>query len=433
MMDLLNPVRWFKNRSFRNFLSLSFIQGSNMLVGILATPMIFGAVGEEQFGLITLALSIVMLLNVFVSYGYHMSGPRKVALDSKDSLKLSGLFSTILFSKGVLAFFCIGVIGLLIFYFGAFSNYSLILLFSLPLVLSEVVFPLWLLQGLERMKMLSIGNLIAKVIYVLLLYFFVQKIEDGYKVNFLLGVSALVVNIFLIILIRRKWKINLTLVKTKYVVQSIKENGYLFFSSLAGHISVNSGVIILSNIVTDSALGVYSLAQKVPFLIRMLPILVAQSMLPKASRLYRDDKNAFITSIANAYRLTLIISLLVSVVTLIFSNHIIHFLSAGTNTKAIEILNVMSFIPFLSALNIGNMLLVLSSDSKKLLFTSTWISTLVMLFLGVIGSCLFGVLGMSYALLLTELLTFLIQTFVNYRGMFQETSSFYRRCLKMSF
>ena len=48
---------------FKNFFNLIFNQGVNILVAIIATPILFQKLGESSFGLMNLSFSIFMLLS----------------------------------------------------------------------------------------------------------------------------------------------------------------------------------------------------------------------------------------------------------------------------------------------------------------------------------------------------------------------------------
>ena len=63
----------------KNFFNLIVNQGVNILVAIIATPILFQKLGESSFGLMNLSFSILMLLSIIVSYGYHLNGPKKIA------------------------------------------------------------------------------------------------------------------------------------------------------------------------------------------------------------------------------------------------------------------------------------------------------------------------------------------------------------------
>ncbi|OEK06763.1 oligosaccharide flippase family protein [Roseivirga misakiensis] len=427
-----SPFLWIKKSPFRNFTSLSFIQAINIGIGLLATPIIFSAVGEQQYGMINLALSIMMLLNVLIGFGFHLSGPREIAILLSKGQPLSNIFAQIIFSKSLIALITVSLLFFLSLGLGFFPNYRLILLFSITIILAEVINPLWFLMGAERMRMLSIGNLASRLIYLLLVFLFVKGLEDSSKVNFLFGLTAMVVNLLLVWKIVKDFRLTFRLQSIHTVFSTISSNTYLFLSSVAGHFSVHSAIIILSNLVSDAALGVYSLAQKVPIVLRMIPVLVTQSILAKASVFYQDDRISFNRMVGGAYLLTLLFTLLTSLSLYFLSDQVVYFLSAGTNTNAGKVLEKLAFIPFLAALNVGNMTIMLSAGSKKLLFDSTWICSTVMMVVGFFGAYLRGVEGMAYALLFSELFIFTTQGIMTFRMLNTETKSFYNSLFKIA-
>src|SRR5690554_5830832 len=92
-----------RNKSLQNFIFLFIIQSSNVLISLISMPLLIHALGVDQFGLVSLALSVVFLVNVWVSYGYNLSGPRQIAINQGDHKALSTIASRILFSKVLLA------------------------------------------------------------------------------------------------------------------------------------------------------------------------------------------------------------------------------------------------------------------------------------------------------------------------------------------
>ena len=62
----------------KNFFNLSLNQGVNIFATIIYTPILFQRLGDENFGLIHLAFSIIIILSIIVSYGYNLNGPIKI-------------------------------------------------------------------------------------------------------------------------------------------------------------------------------------------------------------------------------------------------------------------------------------------------------------------------------------------------------------------
>ena len=76
-LNLLIPLgNFIRNKSIQNFLFLAFIQSSNVLISIISMPLLIQSIGVDQFGLVNLALSVIVLLNILVVFGYNLTAPR---------------------------------------------------------------------------------------------------------------------------------------------------------------------------------------------------------------------------------------------------------------------------------------------------------------------------------------------------------------------
>ena len=62
----------------KNFINLSLNQGVNIIATLIYTPILFQTLGDENFGLMHLAFSIVIMLSILTNYGYSLNGPIKI-------------------------------------------------------------------------------------------------------------------------------------------------------------------------------------------------------------------------------------------------------------------------------------------------------------------------------------------------------------------
>ena len=395
-----------KNRSLQNFIFLFIIQSSNVLISLISVPLLIHALGVEQFGLVSLALSVVFLVNVWVSYGYNLSGPREIAVNQGDREALSTIASRILFSKVLLAVAAGSTLVLLIYGFGFFSEYRVILLFSFLLLFSEATTSTWFFQGLEKMKMVSIANVGGKLLYLVALVLFVNHPDDAKWANFYLGATALGLNVLLLIFIHSSLKIPLLIPRLKELFESWKDNFVLFLSGMASYISIYGGLIVLSFFANASTLGMYSLAERIGMVLRMFPTLLTQAVYPNASKLYLDDIQLFYRFVRKVYWVALGVSLIITLTVIVFAPQIIWLMSGSDYESSILFLRILSLVPFAASLNIANMIIVLVADQKRLLFKSTWITCCYMIVAAAVLSYFWGGEGLAYSLISTELIIF---------------------------
>ncbi|MDB2354796.1 oligosaccharide flippase family protein [Flavobacteriaceae bacterium] len=400
----------FKGIFIKNFFNLIINQGINILIALLATRILFSTLGEAQYGLVNLALSVVLLSSITVSYGYHLNGPKRIALFRDESAKKETLINEIIATRVIIAFGMAIILFCLTYFFGFFKSYAALLYYSLILLFSQALFPMFYFQGNDKIAWASLVNAFAKGAYLLLIVLFIKIPEDATYVNFLFGITALIVYIVSWIIIYKKEKIKWVWVSIHNIKKRFIENFQFFISSIAGHVSIHGGLIILSNFVNNSVLGEFALAQKIALLMRMVPVFFTQAILQKASILFKSDKAEFKRYVNLIFIIGLSITFAMGLIAVIFSKWII-FLLAGSQVLYSEtILKILAFIPFMSMLNFNNMIKILVDEKKHLLTKATWLTAIVMLILATIGGYYYGGYGLSIALVITEIVSFIVHS-----------------------
>ena len=400
----------FKGIFIKNFFNLIINQGINIFIALLATRILFRTLGEAQYGLVNLALSVVLLSSITVSYGYHLNGPKRIALFRDESEKKETLINEIIVTRIIIAIGMAIILFCLTYFLGFFKSYAALLYYSLILLFSQALFPMFYFQGNDKIAWASIVNAFAKVAYLLLIVLFIKRPEDATYVNFLFGITALIVYIVSWIIIYKKEKIKWAWVSIHNIKKRFVENFQFFISSIAGHVSIHGGLIILANFVNSSVLGEFALAQKIALLMRMVPVFFTQAILQKASILFKSDKTEFNRYVNRIFIIGLSITFAMGLITIIFSKWII-FLLAGSQVLYSEaILKILAFIPFMSMLNFNNMIKILVDEKKHLLTKATWVTAIFMLILATIGGYYYGGYGLSIALVITEIVSFIVHS-----------------------
>ena len=398
----------FKGIFIKNFFNLIINQGINIFIALLATRILFERLGEAQFGLVNLALSIVLLLSISVSYGYHLNGPKRIALFRDDSSKKQTLINEIIVTRIIIAIGMAIFLFCLTYYFGFFKSYASLVYYSLILLFSQALFPMFYFQGNDKIAWFSLVNIFAKGAYLLLILLFIKTPNDATYVNFLFGFTALTVYIVFWIIIYKKEKIKWVWVSIHNIKKRFIENFQFFISSIAGHVSIHGGLIILASFVNNTILGEFALAQKIALLMRMVPVFFTQAILQNATVLFKKDKIEFNSYVNRIFITGLSITLGMGLMVFLLSKWIIFLLAGSFVIYSETILKILAFIPFLSMLNFNNMIKILVDEKKYLLTRATWITAVVMLILATIGSYYYGGYGLSIALVLTEIVSFIV-------------------------
>jgi len=415
-LNLLIPLgNFIRNKSIQNFFFLAFIQSSNVLISIISMPLLIQSIGVDQFGLVNLALSVIVLLNILVVFGYNLTAPREVAINSEDKTALSHIVSNIFSAKFLLA--CMAALIILVgaFGLGLFREYQMILVFSLLLLFSEASLPLWFFQGMEKMKLVSIANVFSKLLFLMGIVLFIHSPEQSKWVNFMLGFLGLGINLAMLAYIHTFLGIRFYRPEFSAIWKSLKDNVLLFFSSFASFISINGGLIILSFFSGAETLGMYSLAERVIMVLRLFPSLIVQAIFPNAARLYTEDRPKFYRFLRGVYVRVLCFGAFISGGAYFAAPWIILVLSKSELMESVTYLQMLSAIPFLACLNIGNITIMLVSDLKELLFKASCIMCVYMVVVTAVLTSVMGGVGLCIGIISTEIMVFLICLVLLYR------------------
>jgi O-antigen/teichoic acid export membrane protein len=402
-------MSFFLNKIFiKNFFNLSINQITNVIVALIVTPFLFQKLGASQYGYVRLALAIISLFGILVSYGYHLNGPKRIAL-FKDSnkIKLQVFLNEILTLRFFLAVISLLIIVFLI-YLKVFDAYNTILFFSATILFSEALYPMFYFQGKDRLSLLAYSNFFVKIIYIFFIFILIENPKDSKFVNFSFGLSFILVYILFWIFIYKKENIRIALVGFKRLYFRLKENFEFFLSSIAGHVSTHGGLIILTFFVESNELGLYALSQKIGYLLRMIPVFFIQSLLQFFSKKNYGNKIGFDKDLKMFFYLGLFVTFLIGIIVSIFSKLIILFLAGENILYSRNILIILSFIPFFSMLNFKNMIKILINEQKAILNISTWLTSAFMIICVTFLCYFYKGYGLAIALLISEIVSFII-------------------------
>ena len=110
----------------------------------ISTPILFQKLGESSFGLMNLSFSILMLLSIIVSYGYHLNGPKKIA-EFNNSYSTFNFTNDIISLRVLIAIVLSLVIVFVSFNTNIFESYNDIMFFQFHLFSGNT--PIFYLQG----------------------------------------------------------------------------------------------------------------------------------------------------------------------------------------------------------------------------------------------------------------------------------------------
>ena len=347
-----------------NLANLSTIQLSNIFFMMLLFPVLTRLIGIEKFGEVMAANAFAGLAGGLINYGTIQSSIKEVSNAKNDTLALSRIVFETLCIRFI---FFVLVVLVLIFSNLYLKDYYLLYLLTIPLLFAEVLNPMFLFLGLENLKYLNVGNLIAKILTILFVLFFIGDKSDAPWVNFIMGSSLSICYLFVLTWGINKYKISWVMPSQFSQKILIKSNFYLLVNNFSVHLQQSFMLFALQIWGKVAWLGAYALCDKIIWSSRLLIISISNSVYPTAAQLHKTDTVRWFTFKHQLKWRTGFLFLTGSVILFIFSDLIIYLLSGQKNIEASLFLKLMAFTPFIASLNFMNVLdRVLNNDNYSI-------------------------------------------------------------------
>ena len=141
-------------------------------------PYLARVLGVSCIGKIAFASAIIVYLQTLVDYGFNFTATRDIARKRNDLEEVSKIYSSVLYTKICLLLIAAMILSLLILIIPKMREEWPLLLTTFMLLPGYIVFPEWLFQVLEKMKFITILNIVSKFIFTVAVFIFIKSRED---------------------------------------------------------------------------------------------------------------------------------------------------------------------------------------------------------------------------------------------------------------
>lgn len=302
--------------------------------------------GPEDFGRLYLALSIKMILGLFIDFGGNYLIPKEVA---RSQQKGESILSSYIMFRSVLWVLSIGLIILISNLLGYSQHVHL-------LILILVIAKLWeggttalnaYFEGIEKMEYPSIGKIVEKLFVAVFAIGALLLGADSIGVAIVITVGALLNLIVIYGYSKRVVRISY---KFNPEIFSIFRQGMPFFLfSLFSVIYYRIDAVMLASFTTDQVTGWYGGAFRFFDIVMVLPLLYKTAIFPVFSKLWDNKKGVLESTVGHSMRLMILLGIPVAALIYIFAEPIIHFfMGIDDYGPSIIILQIFALsIPFI--------------------------------------------------------------------------------------
>jgi PST family polysaccharide transporter len=381
-----------------NILALSIVQMLNYAAPLITVPYLVGVLGPFYFGMLSFAQNIIGYFDFATDYGFNFTATRAIAVCRQDSVAVSRIFWVTLSAKCLLM--CANALpfSLLVALVPRLHASAGLFAVNFLYVLGTTFFPLWLFQGLERLKLAAVFIGVARLLTIPALFIFVRTSDDYVAAGAIQASVELVAAIFalpyLISGVRLVWQKPLL----SEIAASLKQGWPLFLCGSAFLVSTSNTTAILGFAASQAQVGYFSAADKLIKAAAAALHPIGQALYPHLAGLKMRSKESALHLIRKGLVATGALSLLVSIATFALARPICTLVLGHSFTESVAVLKWLSPLPFLLGLiNIlgTQTMLVFGMDRK---FTKIVVSNVIFtLPLSVVASAEFGAVGAAAA------------------------------------
>lgn len=401
----------------KNALALVALQGVNYLIPLIILPYLVRVLGPTEYGNMGIAFSIIQYAILFTDFGFNLSISKKIAQNQSNKAIISELYINTISTKLVLSIVSAMIIYVLVLAFPKLYEIRNIILFGYLQVIASVFVPIWFFQGIEKASTYSFISIAVKLLIIPLTFLFVKEKSDAQIALFIQGSILLMTAFFAILYILKKKYISFSIPRVSIMSSLFKEASPIFLGTVAVSLYTLSTPLILGLMSDAEQVGFYSAADKLRGAFLGIFLVLGGVIYPRVSRLFLEDQNNAFLFIKKLIINASIILVISSLIFFLFSAEIAGVILGQQYLDSKVLIQIMSpmiiLIPF--SVILSNYVLLPLGHSR--LFAKVPLITLCChMGYSFILCKLYGALGASIAILITEIVSFSMLFLLNMRN-----------------
>lgn len=386
-----------------SFISLSALQGVNLILPLILLPYLVRTLGMELYGLIAFSTAFVFYFQVITDYGFNLTATREIAIHRNNQPKIIEIYNSVMIIKSFLLIACFIIMTIIVFSFKILRDNYEIYYLTYGIVIGNVLLPTWLFQGMEKMEYMTILNFISKVSFTTLIFVFVTKKEDYLLVPIFTSAGYIISGLLSFSIIKKSFKIEFSKQSIKILKTYIKDGWYVFLSQLKITFFSSSNILILGIFTGNVEVGYFSSAEKIIRTLSAFHTPVVNAMFPYISKNIRITPVKIINHIYKVAKLGAIAYIILLSILFIYSENIIFLMFDALLPPVVITLRIILIIPLCVFLNnlFGTQIL-LNIGKDKLFFRVLLFTALINMLLVFPLTYFYSYIGTSISMLFSE-------------------------------
>lgn len=338
-------------RLLHNIAALASLQATNYMLGLLTIPLVTRALGVESWGHVAFAQIVLNYFMWVTNWGFHLSATKKIAAHRGDTLAISQIFMGTWIAQWALGLLVIVALVLMVTIVPMSNAYRSLYLCGVGLIVGNILFPAWFLNGAERMRELALIQIVAKVATLPLIFWLVTDKDDAVVFIAINGATGVLSGLLALGWIFKNLPVQWLVPRGQFVFDQLKDGAGLFGTSMWISLYSSLAPIFLATLVGPVAVGTFALADRARAATQAVMAPATNALFPRMSQLYVGDQDAMPRLLYRSGTLMAIAAFLCSAFLWLFAKPITYLLGGSEFSDAAQVLTWLSPVPLLMGLS----------------------------------------------------------------------------------
>ena len=278
-----------------NLMWLSALQVAGYMFPLITMPYLARVIGITGFGKIAFAAAIMLWIQAIADWGFNLTATRDVAQNRDNPQTVSKIFSNVLWARFCLTLVSFVVLFSLILIIPKLRENAEIILVTFLMIPGHILFPDWFFQAIERMKYITILNVVMKLFFTLAVFIFIKEPDDYILQPFFTSLGYVLSGVIALYYILVKWGIRLYRPNLYEIWNTIKGSTDVFINQLMPNLYNSFSTMLLGFWGGGSAVGILDGGNKFVYIGTQLLTTINRAFYPFLSR--RIDKHSLFVKV----------------------------------------------------------------------------------------------------------------------------------------
>lgn len=389
-----------------NIASLGTVQIVNYIFPLLTIPFISRIIGPSGFGVMNYITAFVGYFVLIVGFGFDLTATREIARVNEDKEKISNIFSKVFGSRVLLTTLSLFCFLICMQFFPILSNNKTLAFIIFFNVITTIITPQYIYQGLQKLSILSILTLLRGIINTILIFVLINEKNSLITYASILVFSNLVNNSIALFIVVFSFRLKLKILKISDYFEFIKYSRLIFYSSVVYSLYTSANVIILGFFAEDSEIGFYTTAVSfINIAQSVVNIPLSTSLFPFIGKSFSESKELGIERIRMILPTIIYFMLAVSFALVISAPWLVVLIYGDKFSNSVVPVQILALLPTLSAFSSTlGVQIMMNLSMDKLFFRVTSVVAVISILLNIVLAKQISYYGSAISYLVVEVI-----------------------------